>query len=122
MYKGKSTGRPNIFVEGVARIRECYVQSPKNSNTHATRELEIPQATVRKILRKQLLLNPFHRKLVGKLHPNYLNKQFKNCRVLQNATEDDFIDHLMFNDKVKFHWNGKVNGMSGYEVLTNLMV
>lgn len=43
------------------------------------------------------------------LQPNYLNKRFKFCNVMQNAKEDDdYHDRLVFSDEVTFHLNGKV--------------
>lgn len=110
LCKGKSTGRPSVSDETVDRVRECYVRSPKKSTTRASRELDIPQQTIWKILRKRLRMKPYRIKLLQKLLPNDFAKRMEFCYALHNATEDDdFIGRLVFSDEATFHLNGKVN-------------
>ena len=56
--KRKSTGRPPVSAATVERVRESFVRSPQKSTTTASRELNIPQPTVWRILRKRL--RPLH--------------------------------------------------------------
>ena len=57
MCKGKSSGRPRVSEENVRRIQESFERSPRKSTRRASRELGIPQPTVWRVLRRQLLFN-----------------------------------------------------------------
>ncbi|PNF38966.1 hypothetical protein B7P43_G06601, partial [Cryptotermes secundus] len=43
LCKRKSTSRPNVPDETVARVRESFVRRPQKSTVRATRELGLPQ-------------------------------------------------------------------------------
>jgi hypothetical protein len=53
--KGRA-GRPSVTEETVERVRESFIRSPRKSMSRASRELQVPESTVRKILRKRLQL------------------------------------------------------------------
>jgi len=57
LRKGKSSGRPRVSEEKVRRIQESFERSPRKSTRRASRELEIPQSTVWRVLRRRLLFN-----------------------------------------------------------------
>jgi len=57
LCKGKSSGRPRVSGENVRRIQESFERSPRKSTRRASRELGIPQPTVRRVLRRRLLFN-----------------------------------------------------------------
>jgi hypothetical protein len=54
LCKGKSPGRPRVSEKNVQRIRQAFLRSPKTLIPKASRELQIPQTTVWKVLRKHL--------------------------------------------------------------------
>jgi hypothetical protein len=49
-------------------VRESFVRSPRKSVSRASRELQVPKSTVRKILRKRLHLYPYKLQLIQKLN------------------------------------------------------
>jgi hypothetical protein len=56
-HQGKGrAGRPSVTEETVERVHESFVRSPRKSVSRASRELQVPDSTVRKILRKRLQL------------------------------------------------------------------
>jgi len=50
----KRTGHPGPLAETVERVRETFVRSPQKSTTRASRELQMSQSSVWRILRKRL--------------------------------------------------------------------
>jgi hypothetical protein len=64
LCKGKSTGQPSINNEVVEHIRVSYVRSPRKSSYCASRELNVPQATVWRVLRKHLQFKPYKFQMV----------------------------------------------------------
>ncbi|KAG8310706.1 hypothetical protein J6590_058859 [Homalodisca vitripennis] len=54
--KRKSSGRPRTSDENVARIQQAFVRSPGKSTQRASRELQLPQTIVWRVLRKDLTL------------------------------------------------------------------
>jgi hypothetical protein len=60
----KSFGRPPVSKETVERVRETFTRSPRKSTTRASLELQMPQQTVWKILRKRLRIIPYKLQLV----------------------------------------------------------
>ncbi|PSN36175.1 hypothetical protein C0J52_24218, partial [Blattella germanica] len=69
LCEGKSTGRPKGSEETVERVRESFTRSPKKSVQKASRELEISNSTVWKVLRKRLQLRPCRLQLLQALKP-----------------------------------------------------
>jgi hypothetical protein len=61
--KGRSE-RPSVTEETVDRARETFTRSPRKYVRKASRDLKIPEPTVRKILRKLLQLYPYKLQLV----------------------------------------------------------
>lgn len=111
IVKGKSSGRPRVSNETVERVRASFVRSPQKSTYRASRELDIPQPTVWKILRTRLRMKPYRIQLLQTLKPEDLIKRFEFCNNMQAAMEDDdgFEDCLVFSDEANFHISGKVN-------------
>ena len=64
-HQGKGcAGRPSVTEETIGRVRETFTRSPMKSVRRASRELKIPEPTVRKILQKRLQLYPYKLQLV----------------------------------------------------------
>jgi len=57
LCKGKSPSQPRVSEKNVRRIQESFERSPRKSTRRASRELEIPQPTVWRVLRRRLLFN-----------------------------------------------------------------
>jgi hypothetical protein len=53
LCKGKSPGKPRVADDTTEAVRRSYMRSPSRSTNCASRELDTPQPTVRKILRKR---------------------------------------------------------------------
>jgi hypothetical protein len=77
LCKGKSPGRPRVSEENVQRIRQALLRSPNNSIPEASRELQFPQTTVWKVLRKHLFTS------------------FVKILYFQNSWYDSTDDHLL---------------------------
>ena len=67
LCKGKSCGRPPVSEETVQRVRETFTCSLRKSTTRASLELQLPQQTVWKILRKRLRIIPYRLQLLQAL-------------------------------------------------------
>jgi hypothetical protein len=64
-HQGKGrTGRPSFTEETGDRVRETFTRSPRKSVRTASRQLKIPEPTLRKILRKRLQLCPYKLQVV----------------------------------------------------------
>lgn len=111
LCKGKSSGRPRTSDENVARIQQAFVRSPGKSTRRASRELEIPQSTVWRVLRKRLAMKPYRLKLVQALSAADKIKRIDFCDFIlaQMETDESFVSKIVFSDEATFHTNGKVN-------------
>jgi transposase len=110
LCKGKSTGQPSVNNEVVENIRATYVQSPRKSTYHASRELNVPQATVWRVLRKRLQFKPYKFQMIQALKPTDRPKRRQFCVDLKERLEvDGFEDRLVFTDEATFHLCGNVN-------------
>lgn len=92
--KRKSTGRPPVSEEQIDRVRDVYVRSPGKSTRSASLELQIPQPTVWKILRKRLKMTPYKLQLVQSVNvgDKVLVKNFVwSCRIVLKMTMPSFI-------------------------------
>jgi len=110
LCKGKSSGRPPVSEETVERVRETFTRSPRKSTTRASLELQMPQQTVWKILRKRLRMIPYKLQLVQALSCDDKRVRYSFCMSMQQCNEkDDFFNRLIFDDESTFHLSGKVN-------------
>lgn len=110
LCKGKSTGRPAVSEETVERVRASFTRSPRKSTNEASRELNVPQPTVWKILRKRLKQKPYRLQLLQALTPDDKVKRFEfSARLQQLMEEDAFSAKLVFSDEATFFLNGEVN-------------
>ncbi|PNF26251.1 hypothetical protein B7P43_G02649 [Cryptotermes secundus] len=91
----------------MTRARETYTRSPKKSTTHASVELQVPQKTVRNILRIRLRMFPYRLQLLQNLTENDKILRHSFCMFIQqrNEASNDFF----FGDESTFHISGTVN-------------
>jgi hypothetical protein len=68
--KGKSTGRPRVSEENVGRIRETFQRSPRKSTYRGSRELQLPQTTVWRVLRNRSSMTCYKLQLLQALKPD----------------------------------------------------
>ena len=87
------------------------MRRPKKSTRRASRELQVSQSMVNKILCKHLRLHPYKLQLVQKLHPEDKETRHAFCRNLQALMEndDDLLAKIISGDEATFHLSGKVN-------------
>ena len=111
LCKGKSPGRPPVSEEQVTRIRTAYSTSPQKSTTQGSYELEIPQPTVWRVLRKRLNFKPYKMILVQALSDDDKRYRAQFCEWMMEMVEEDeaFISRLIFSDETTFHLSGNVN-------------
>lgn len=105
------SGRPAVSEDVVERVRDTYLRSPKKSTRRCSRELQLPQRTVCKILRKRLRFTPYKLQLVPKLYPQDQKTRFEFCTSFQESMENDpdLLSKIIFSDEATFHLSGKVN-------------
>ena len=105
------TNRPSgPSAETVERVREAFVRSPQKSTTRASRELQMSQSSVWRILRKRLRVKGFRLQLLQALNPQDHNLLLRFCLDFQQRLlEDGFAEKLVFSDETTFHGCGKVN-------------
>jgi transposase len=110
LCKGKSPGRPPVSDEHVERVRAIYQCSQKKSTVRVSLELQIPQQTVREILRKQLKMTPYKLQLLQSLNDKD-NTTLHNfhTEMQERCEEGGFRENLIFSDESTFHISGKVN-------------
>ena len=97
--------------EKVERIRTAYSTNPRKSTTQGSRELEIPQPTVWRVLRNRLKLKPYKLRLVQALSDDDKRYRAQFCEWMMEMVEEDesFISRLVFSDEATFHLSGTVN-------------
>ncbi|GFO23842.1 transposable element tc3 transposase [Plakobranchus ocellatus] len=107
MHKGHS---------GRSAVSENVVESqlslqPKKSTRRCSQELQPPQRTVCKILRKCLKFTPYKLQLVQKLYPRDKGARFEFYHIVQDAIENDsdLLSKIIINDEANFHLSGKIN-------------
>jgi len=101
--KGRA-GRPSVTEETVDRLRETFTRSPRKYVRRASRELKIPETTVRKILRKRLQLYPYKLQMVQNLQPDDPSKRLVLCEDLLSRMETNrgLSERVIFSDEAPF--------------------
>ena len=106
----KRTGRPGPSAETVERVRETFVRSPEKSTTRPSREFQMSQSSVWRILRKRLRVKGYRVQVLQALNPQDYNLRFRFClHFQQRLREDGLAEKLVFSDEATFHVWGKVN-------------
>ncbi|GBN62182.1 hypothetical protein AVEN_63532-1 [Araneus ventricosus] len=110
LCKGKTNRKPRISAENVERIRRTYERSPRKSTYEGSRELQMPQKMVWRVLRKRLKMKPYVIQLVQQLKQEDYGKRVNCATFMQVSMEDEAMaDRLIFSDESTFHISGKVN-------------
>ena len=93
----------------MGHVRETFTHSPRKSTTRASIELQMPQQTVWKILRKRLRIIPYKLQTVQVLRCDDKRVRYSFCKSMQQWNEDDSFNRLIFGDESTFRLTGKVN-------------
>jgi hypothetical protein len=81
------TNRPSKTVE--QRVRKAFVRSLQKSTHRASRELQVPQSSVWRILREHLREKGYRLQLLQALNAQDHNLRFQFCVCLQQPLEED---------------------------------
>jgi len=88
---------------------KCFSGALKSQHI-VSQELQMPQSSVWRILRKRLRVRGYWLQLLQVLNPQDHNFRFHFCVDFQQRLEEDgFAEKLVFNDEVTFRVCGKVN-------------
>ena len=100
MFGARRSGRPRTFEENIERVRQAFQRSPTKSIRTAARQLDLPRATVHKVLHKNLRLFAYKVQMLQALQPNDMprRKEFA-VNMLQRISEDEaFLKRVCFSD------------------------
>lgn len=108
-YEKKERTRSVTHEENQVLVAAAVVQDPHLSSREMSRELEISQTSVSRILRKNKF-HPYHVQLVQELdHADFNNRlQFCEWALHKLQERNDFFDHVLFTDEATFLKNGFV--------------
>ncbi|GBM94613.1 hypothetical protein AVEN_189021-1 [Araneus ventricosus] len=110
LCKGKTSRRPRVSAENVERIRRTYERSPRKSTYEGSRQLQMPQKTVCRVLRKRLKMKPYVIQLVQQLKKEDYGKRMNYAVLMQESMEaETMADRLIFSDESTFH-NSRIWG------------
>ena len=111
VLKGHGGGRQRVSDEKVENVRKAFIRSPRKSIRRASRELQMPRATVHKVLRKRLRLYAYKVQILQELKPEDKPRRHSfACDMLDRIDRDpNFLTNIMFSDEATFHVSGAVN-------------
>lgn len=111
VLKGHGGGRQRVSDEKVENVRKAFIRSPRKSIRRASRELQMPRATVHKVLRKRLRLCAYKVQILQELKPEDKPRRHSfACDMLDRIDRDpNFLTNIMFSDEATFHVSGAVN-------------
>ena len=95
----------------IKRVRQAFQRSPMKSIRTAARQLDLPRATVQKVLHKNLRLFADKAQMLQALQPNHMprGKEFA-VNMLHRISEDEaFLKRVCFSDEATFRVSGKLN-------------
>ena len=70
VFDARRSGRPRTSEENIERVRQAFQRSPMKSIRTAARQLDLPRATVHKVLHKNLRLFACKVQMLQALQPN----------------------------------------------------
>ena len=70
VFDARRSGRPRPSEENIERVRQAFQCSPMKSIRTAARQLDLPRATVHKVLHKNLKLFAYKVQMLQTLQPN----------------------------------------------------
>lgn len=103
--------RSGRSAENIAVVEASIANDPNQSIPRRSQELGISQATLWRILRKDLGLHPYKIKLTQELKPldHMKRRTFSDWALEMFAENNDFHRKIIFSDEAHFWLNGFVN-------------
>ena len=96
--------------ETIERVPNIFQRSPRKSIRRASLELQMPSATVWRVVRKHLHIIPYKLHLLQHLKDTDKLAREDFCTEMQVMLEEDrFDDHVVFSDEATVHVTGKVS-------------
>ena len=104
VFDARRSGRPRKSEENVECVRQAFQRSPMKSIHTAARQLDLPRATVHKVLHKNLKLFAYKVQMLQTLQPNDMPRQKEFAvNMLQRISEDEaFLKLVCFSDEALF--------------------
>ena len=111
VFDERRNGRTRTSEENIERVRQAFQRSPMKSIRTAARQLDLPRATVHKVLHKNLRLFAYKVQMLQRLQPNDMPRRKKFAvNMLQRISEDEvFLKRVCFSDEATFHVLGKLS-------------
>ncbi|GBM47326.1 hypothetical protein AVEN_7772-1 [Araneus ventricosus] len=105
------SGRPTVSEATLEFVRQSFQQSLTKSTRQASRELQIPQTSLVRILHKRLRLRAYKVQIFQDLQPNDCPRCEEFAIEILNRidVENDYLNRICFSDESTFHVNGMVN-------------
>lgn len=109
--KRKSPGRPKVADQLVNDVHAAMILSPHTSVRRLSLQLQIPRATVHKILHQNLKFRAYKIQIVQHLQDNDYTTRVDSCSLLIERIDNDnrFLSNVIFSDEATFHISGRVN-------------
>ena len=110
--KGRSGRKKSARTpENVEAVRISALRSPKKSTRHRSQELSLSRSSIRRILKLDLNLFPYHIQVKHKLTAEDQRARVRMCDWFTERMEEDedWIDDVWFSDEAHFHIDGRVN-------------
>ena len=111
VFVARRSGQTRPSEENIEHERQAFQRWPMKSICTAARQLDLPRATVHKVLHKNLKLFACKVQMLQTLQPNDMprRKEFA-MNMLQRIYEDEaFLKRVCFSDEATFHVSGKLN-------------
>ena len=104
VFDARRSGRPRPSEENAECVRQAFQRSPMKSIHTAARQLDLPRATVHKVLHKNLKLFAYKVQMLQTLQPNDMPRQKEFAvNMLQRISEDEaFLKLVCFSDEALF--------------------
>ena len=95
----------------IAVVQESFLNSEHNSINRCSLETGISPSTVRRILKFDLKMNPYHIQVVQALTVEQKRKRMQCCQVFAEMAnmQPGIINQFAFSDEATFHTSGHVN-------------
>ncbi|GBM64477.1 hypothetical protein AVEN_194235-1 [Araneus ventricosus] len=96
------SGRLSVSEATFELVRQSFQRSPTKSTYLASRELQIPQTNLVRVLHKRLRLHAYKVQIIQDLKPN-------DCPMNRIDVENDYLNRICFSEESTFHVSGTVN-------------
>jgi hypothetical protein len=107
----KRSGRPSVSDESVEAIRTNFLRCPRKSVRKCARELELPETTVHRVLKKHLRFTGCKLQLLHAIRLGDIRKRRDFAADMLSAIDNDelFLERIVFSDEATFHISGHIH-------------